>query len=192
MTRVPEDPPPFEPFPLEGSERVYDSYWCGLRKDLIRLPNGELQDYHVFEIAPAVVVVPVLPDGSIVFLWQFRHPHGGTHWEVPAGRIDDGEEPDQAAERELLEETGCRTERLERITGFYPTNGISPHHAHVYVALDCERLVETSHDASERMTVHVLPEDEVRARLVRGDFVDGFTSLALFHHFARRDAEAAT
>ena len=184
MTSIPDDPLPFAPFPVESTTRIYDSHWCGLRRDELRLDNGELQEYHVFEVAPAIVVVPVLPDGSIVLLWQYRHPHGESHWETPAGRIDDGETPASAAERELLEETGFRPGELKHVTRFYPTNGISPHHAHIFIATDCVRVREPTPSPSERISTHVLPESEVRARLLRGDFVDGFTSLALFYHLA--------
>lgn len=179
------DPPPFPPLEVDSSERIYDSYWCGLRRDMVRLPNGNLQEYHVFEIADAVAVVPVLPDGSIVMLWQHRHPLGRTHWEIPAGRVDDGERAPVAAHRELLEETGYEAGELEEIPGFYPTNGISPHHARLFVAHGCRRVAEPTPDPSERMLVRVHPRAEVHRRLLRGDYADGFTALALFHHFAR-------
>jgi 8-oxo-dGTP pyrophosphatase MutT (NUDIX family) len=179
------DPPPFPPFPVARSERVYDSFWCGLRRDHVQLPNGDEQEYHVFEIHDAVAVVPVLPDGSLVMLWQYRYPHGKTHWEVPAGRVDEGESAAAAAERELLEETGYRAQRLVRLGGFYPTNGISPHHAELYAALDCERVRAPELGPCEQLSVHVVPESEVRARLARGDYEDGFTALALFYWFAR-------
>src|SRR6185295_19355219 len=112
----------------------------------------------------------------IVMLWQFRHPHGRTHWEVPAGRVDEGESAAGAAERELLEETGYRPKALVRLGAFYPTNGISPHHAELYAALDCERVQRPEPGPCEKFSVHVMPAAEVRARLVRGDFADGFTA----------------
>jgi len=133
----------------------------------------------------------VLADGSIVMLWQFRHPHGRTHWEVPAGRIDEGESPAQAAERELLEETGHRPGRLVHLAGFHPINGISPHRAELFVALDCRAVQAPTPGPCEKLAVQALPEPEVRARLARGDFDDGFTALALFHWFQRqREGEA--
>ncbi len=186
MSGIPADPPPFAPFPRESSERIYDSRWCGLRKDRVRLADGTLQDYHVFEVSEAVCIVPELADGSIVMLWQYRYPHGRSHWEVPAGRVNPGEPPLAAAQRELLEETGHRAARFESLAGFYPVNGISPHYAHVFVARSCARVRSPNPDPTERMSVHVLPPGEVRERLVRGDFQDGFTALALFQHFARR------
>ncbi len=179
------DPPPFPPFPLASTERIYDSHWCGLRRDMVRLDERTLQEYHVFEIHDAVAVVPALADGSIVMLWQFRHPHGKTHWEIPAGRVDERETATAAAERELLEETGYAPGRLERLAGFYPTNGISPHHAELFVARDCRLVKPPAPDPTERFSVHVIPGSEVRRRLEQGAFEDGFTALALVYHFAR-------
>lgn len=186
MSSAADDPPPFAPFELARSERVYDSYWCGLRRDYVKLPEAKLQEYHVFEIHDAVAVVPVRPDGSIVMLWQYRHPLGLTHWEIPAGRVDEGESPARAAERELLEETGHRAQRIVRLGAFHPTNGISPHRAELFAALDCELVQPPELGPCEKLSVHVVPEPEVRARLLRGDYEDGFTALALFYWFARK------
>lgn len=192
MTTRPGDPAPFPPFALARSERIYDSFWCGLRRDHVKLADGALQEYHVFEIHDAVAVVPVLPDGSIVMLWQFRHPHGKTHWEVPAGRVDEGESPAAAAERELLEETGYRAKRLVHLGGFYPTNGISPHHAELYAALDCERVQSPEPGPCETFSVHVHGQAEVRRRLLAGEFADGFTALALFYYFSSARVAASS
>ena len=180
---APLDPEPFPPFEVARSERIYRSPWCGLRRDIVRLPNGVEQEYHVFEISNAVVVVPELEDGGVVMVGQYRYPHGKTHWEVPAGRIAEGETPEQAARRELLEETGYAAERLEPLPGFYPTNGISAHYAHAFRALGCERAGEPRRDASELMTVRVFARDEARALLRSGRIADGFSALALLYHF---------
>lgn len=182
------DPPPFPPFPVSGTERLYDSSWCSLRRDRIEVGNGREQDYHVLEVADAVCIVPVLPDGSIVMLWQLRHPHGRTHWEVPAGRVDEGETPEAAAARELLEETGHRAGTLERACSFYPVNGLSAHRAHLFLALDCRQVAEPRPDPSERIHVQVMSACEARRRLLAGELEDAFTALALFHHFARVDS----
>lgn len=182
-----QDPPAFEGFPREDSAQLYDSVWCGLRRDLVRLPDGQLQDYHVFEVTDAVVVVPVLPDGSLLLIWQYRYPHGRSHWEVPAGRIRTGETPEEAVRRELAEETGFAAKTLEPLCGFYPINGISAHYAHAFVAEGCERVGEPDLDDSELLLVRRFDPTDVRGLLASGRIRDGFTALALHTWFARRD-----
>jgi ADP-ribose pyrophosphatase len=175
------DPQAFEPFPLARTERIYDSPWVGLRRDLIDLGGGREQEYHVIEISPAVCVVPVLAEGSIAMVWQLRHPHGRTHWEVPAGSIHADEEPLAAARRELLEETGLESERIERLAGFYPTNGISAHYAHAFLATNCERTSELRLDPAERLYPRAFTPEDVEAHLDAGAFADGFTAITLLY-----------
>ena len=104
---APPEPEPFAPFARLESRHVYRSSWCNLRRDVVDLGDGTAQEYHVFEVPDAAVVVPELEDGRIVLIAQYRYPHGRTHWEVPAGRIAPGESPADAARRELFEEAGC-------------------------------------------------------------------------------------
>jgi ADP-ribose pyrophosphatase len=181
-TEPPEDPRPFPPFEVASTRRIYASPWCGLRRDEVVLPGGELQEYHVFEISDAVTVVPVRSDGSIVMVGQYRYPHGRTHWEIPAGRIDSGEDPAAAARRELREETGHRAGRLLPLPGFYPTNGISAHYAHAFVALDCELEGELRLDGSEQLVVRVFERAEVEALIDAGRLADAFTALPLLYY----------
>lgn len=181
----PGDPPPFPPFETVTSEQIYDSPWCGLKRNEVRLPNGKLQEYHLFEISDAVAVLPVRTDGSIVMIGQYRYPHGRTHWEIPAGRIDEGEEPLEAARRELLEETGHAAGELIPIPGFYPTNGISAHYAHAFVALDCEPVAQPNLDDSEQMFTRVFTRAEVEALLDAGKLADAFTALPLLYYLRR-------
>ncbi len=185
---APQNPPPFPPFPVAESRHVYSSPWCALRRDEVLLPGGKLQEYHVFEISDAVAVVPVREDGSLVMIGQYRYPHGKTHWEFPAGRIDEGESPIEAAARELEEETGHRAARIVPLPGFYPTNGISAHYAHVFCALNCEPSGSQDLDASEQLTVQVFSESEVNALLDAGMLQDAFTALPFLYYLRWRDA----
>jgi len=177
------DPPQFRPHDVMRTERVYDSPWCALDRHELRLdpkdtePTGE---YHVFRVPDAIVVVPFMPDGRLAMVWQHRHPHGRTHWEVPAGRINMGESPEAAAQRELTEETGLTAGRLIPLGGFYPMNGISDHFAFAFCALDCEATHALELDDAERLIVRTRPLASVKAELLDGRLRDGFTALALF------------
>lgn len=182
---LPADPPPFEPFKLERSVRIYESRWCGLRRDEVVTEGGARIEHHVLEIPDAVVVVPATSEGRIVLIGQYRYPHGRTHWEIPAGRIAPGESPEEAAARELREETGCVAERIVPLAGFYPINGISPHFAHAFAALGCRRVHELELEAAERILPREFPPEDVRALLRAGKLDDAFTALALFHYFDR-------
>lgn len=186
-TRVPDDPAPFPPLGLARSERIYLSPWCGLRRDIVVLPDGAEHEYHVFEISDAVAVVPVLADGRAVLIGQYRYPHGKTHWEVPAGRIQEDESPAEAARRELREETGYRANDLERLPGFYPTNGISAHYAHAFVAHGCERAFALQLDDTERLVVRVFTRGEIEALLDAGRIQDAFAALTLLYWLRRSE-----
>jgi len=178
------EPAPFAPFARLDTRRVYDSPWCALRRDLVQLPNGSEQEYHVFEVSDAVAVVPELASGELALLWQYRYPHGRTHWEVPAGRVQPGEAPEQAALRELREEAGLSCTRLERLPGFYPINGISDHYAHAFVARGCVRAGEPEPEPAEQLLVRTLSRERVHALWLGGAFADGFSALALAYYFA--------
>jgi ADP-ribose pyrophosphatase len=185
---IPDDPSPFEPFERLRTQRLYDSPWVGLRRDVVRRDGGPEHEYHVVEIGDAVAVVPVCDDGTIVLVGQYRYPHGRTHWEVPAGRLHAGESPVAGAQRELLEETGHTARTFEPLPGFYPINGISAHWAHLFVARGCTRVAEPDLDALEQLVVCAFSRAEVEALLDAGRFADGFTALALLHHLRRERA----
>ncbi|MGH7151117.1 MAG: NUDIX domain-containing protein, partial [Planctomycetota bacterium] len=95
------------PYRTLGSERLYQSVYCALRRDRVALPGGGRGVHHVIEIPDAAIVVPVLNDGRIVLIKQYRYASGGYLYEVPAGRPDRPGEPwEECARRELREETG--------------------------------------------------------------------------------------
>ena len=183
--RVPDDPAPFPPFELARSERIYASPWCGLRRDIVRVPGGAEREYHVFEVGEAVAVVPVLADGRVVLIGQYRYPHGRTHWEIPAGRLGEGEAPAAAAERELSEETGHRCTHLEALPGFYPTNGISAHYAHAFVAHGCEPAGAPRPDDTEQIVVKAFARADVERLLDAGRIQDAFAAISLMYWLRR-------
>lgn len=182
---TPDDPEPFAPFERVHTERIYDSPWVGLRRDIVRKGGGPEREYHVVEITDAVAIVPVCADGTILLVGQYRYPHGRTHWEIPAGRLHAGESALDGAARELREETGHRALTYEPLAGFYPVNGISAHWAHLFVARGCWRVGEVELDDLEQLVVRAFSRAEVEALLDAGRFADGFTALAILQYLRR-------
>ena len=94
-----------------SSKPVFDGRLLHVHVDTVRLPNGKITTREMADHQGAIAVVPILPDGSIIFVKQFRYPMGTVMYELPAGKIDPGEDKDVCAVRELSEETGYEADR---------------------------------------------------------------------------------
>ena len=106
-----------------SSEMVYQGRVFGLRRDEVVEPSGVRTTREVITHPGSVVVLPVLPDGRIVMIRQYRHATRQYLWELVAGRKEPEETPKQGAARELLEETGYRAKRLKVFLDVFPTPG---------------------------------------------------------------------
>jgi ADP-ribose pyrophosphatase len=106
-----------------SSTSIYEGAVFGIRRDEVIEPSGVRAIREVITHPGSVVVLPVLPDGRILLIQQYRHATRQYLWELVAGRIDSGETPKAAAARELIEETGYRAKRLRVFLEMFPTPG---------------------------------------------------------------------
>ena len=106
-----------------NSTSIYEGPVFGLRRDEVIEPSGVRAIREVITHPGSVVVLPVLPDGRILLIQQYRHATRQYLWELVAGRIDSGETPKAAAARELIEETGYRAKRFRVFLEMFPTPG---------------------------------------------------------------------
>ncbi len=106
-----------------SSTTVYEGPVFGIRRDEVIEPSGVRTTREVITHPGSVVVLPVLPDGRILLIQQYRHATRQYLWELVAGRMDPGETPKVAARRELIEETGYRAKRLRVFLDVFPTPG---------------------------------------------------------------------
>ena len=106
-----------------SSTTIYEGLVFGIRRDEVIEPSGVRTTREVITHPGSVVVLPVLPDGRILLIQQYRHAARQYLWELVAGRIDPGETPKVAAARELIEETGYRAKRFRVFLDIFPTPG---------------------------------------------------------------------
>ena len=131
---------------LLDSKSVFKGKMINLRVDNVQLPDGNKAAREVVEHPGAVAVVPVLPDGRIILVKQYRHPVGEVTWEVPAGKLAKKEDPEGCAYRELEEETGYKAKKMRKLTAFFTTPGFTDEIIHLYAAQDLEEASQKTDD----------------------------------------------
>src|SRR5215218_8723660 len=162
-----------------GREYLYQSPWCAFRVDEVELPGRARIEYGVLESGGFATVVPVSDGGDVVLVRQWRQPLDAFTLELPSGGIDAGEEPELAARRELFEETGYRTEKLEHLASVHTSTGRSTEVCHLFrcVAVRDERGPRP--EATEFIQVVELPFGEVLQKVSEGEITDAATVLGL-------------
>lgn len=171
-----------------GGELIYRGRVINLRVDQVELPGGRVTSREVVEHPGAVAIVPLLDDGRVVLVRQYRHAAGGTLLEIPAGTLDQpGETPEAAAARELQEETGYSAARLTPLATFYPAPGFASELMHLFVATGLTQGDQGQMD-DEQITVEWTPLSSVPDLLARGELRDAKTLVGLL---AVRDAGLA-
>ncbi|MCK6447424.1 MAG: NUDIX hydrolase [Planctomycetes bacterium] len=123
---------------LLASELLFSGRIFELRRERLRLPSGLEQDLAVIDHPGAVAIAAELDDGRLILVRQYRHAVGDWLVELPAGRLEPGEAPLVAAQRELEEETGARARQWTLLARFYPAPGFCSECMHVFHARDIE------------------------------------------------------
>jgi rSAM/selenodomain-associated transferase 1 len=169
------DPPDVR---LDASRLVVGSPWRTVLEDRLSAGSGRSTSYMYLAVPRAVFVVPVTERGEIVLVRQYRHPVRDWTLEVPAGSVEDGELPLEAAERELLEEVGGRAREWQHLTTFYSSSAHLSLRSDAFLAVGV--VLETPRPGDDEDLVLVrLPVADALDRARAGDFVEGQTALAL-------------
>lgn len=156
------------------SRRVFSGRVVSLRVDRVVMPGGREASREVVEHPGAVAVVAAEPGGRLVLVRQYRYPIQEELLEIPAGKMEEGEDPGVTACREMEEETGFRPGRLERITTFFTSPGFSNETLHLYFAWDLEPASGCP-DEDEHLAVELLEPREAVARINSGSIRDAKT-----------------
>ncbi len=171
---------------VHGERVIYDSEWMRLALTDVEIPDGPRFEHHVLRMpAHAAGTVVADPARGVLLLWRHRFTTDTWGWEVPAGRIDAGESPSEAAAREVLEETGWQPGPLSHLTTYFPHNGTSDATFHLFVASGATHVGPPS-DPSESERVEWLAVDDVRAAISAGEVRDGLSLTALLWWLVHR------
>jgi 8-oxo-dGTP pyrophosphatase MutT (NUDIX family) len=164
---------------VHGEREIYDSEWMRLVLVDVEVPGIDRFDHHVirYPLAASGTVVRD-PDRGVLLLWRHRFITDTWGWEIPAGRIEPGETPEQAAVRETVEETGWRPGPLRSLGSYAPSNGSSDQRFHMFLADGATHLGDpTDVGESERIAWHT--PAEVRELIAGGLVTDGLSLTAL-------------
>lgn len=167
-----------EPRVME-STRPFEGRVVTLRVDRVRHPDGLEHLLEVVEHRETVTLVALDDAGDLVLVRQYRHPTGRALLETPAGCIDPGETPAEAANRELAEETGLRARDLRPLGGFYLAPGWATEYMHAFLALDLEPHAAEA-DSDERIQVERVTPADWEEMILDGRVVD-CKSIAAWH-----------
>ena len=163
-----------------SSEDVYQGKFLKFKKDIVKLPDGN-QTFREYLIHPgAVAIVPLLDDGRILLERQFRYPVDAAMLEIPAGKLEVGEDPLLCAQRELLEETGYTASTWEFLGRIHPVISYSTEFIDIYLAKGLT-LGERSLDDGEFLDVFSATLDEMHQWIADGKITDVKTIISVYH-----------
>jgi ADP-ribose pyrophosphatase len=160
------------------SQPIYEGRIVRFRVDTVALPDGSRAIREIIGTPGAVVIVPLTDDVQVRMVRQYRSAIGEFLLELPAGTLEPNEAPEQAAPRELAEETGDRATRWRRLTGFYTMPGICDEYLHLFLATGLTPG-QTNQEADEFIEVVTLPLDEALDMVWRGEIRDAKTIIGL-------------
>ena len=167
------------PFELLKSEILMKGRAFCIRRDYLRTPDGRETKYDIIEHSGSVVIIPIDEKGNVLLVRQYRHATGGDLLELPAGTLDDNEDPEVCAAREIREETGMAAQVLTKLGDFYLAPGYSTEFMVVYLATGLSKS-PLNPDDDEFLSVESIPIAEAIRMAERGEIPDAKSLAALF------------
>ena len=168
-----------------ASRRAYSGRIINLDVDSVEFPNGTVGELEMIRHPGASAIVPFLsdprgPDPQLLLIKQYRYAADGYMYEIPAGRLNQGEDPRDCAIRELREETGCTAAKVEHLYTMYTTPGFTDERIHIFMATGLTAGA-TAHEADEFLTVETVAMRRALEMIKSGEINDGKTAAGLLY-----------
>lgn len=157
-----------------SGEEIFNGHVFSVHLDKVKISDGSIRPREVVEHRGGVGVVAIDNDGGVYMVRQFRYAVGKAILEIPAGKLEKGEEPLSSAKRELAEETGCTAENWTSLGVMYPTPGYCSEALHIYMATGLTPGRQNLDDG-EILTVEKIPLEKIMDMIMAGDIMDGKT-----------------
>jgi len=161
-----------------STKHIFTGRAISLRIDTVRRSDGRETTREIIEHAPVIAVLAIDDNDNLLLVKQYRTPAEKELLEIPAGGIEPGEEPVDAAIREMQEETGFKPGKLVRLGGFYSTPGFSNEYLHVFLATELAPGRLYAEDTDEIELVRI-PLSEIKGLVLNGQIEDAKTLAAL-------------
>ena len=166
-----------------SSQDIFKGKILDVKMDTVRLPNGKTATRELIRHIGAVCIVAVTEDDEVIVEHQYRYPFDEVVVEIPAGKLDSkNEDPADAAERELMEETGITAGDMTYMGKFYPTCGYSDEVIHMYLAKNLS-FGDRNLDDDEFLDVRAIPIESLVADIMAGKIPDGKTQAAVMRAY---------
>jgi len=175
-----------------SSEKLMETPYFALRSDGYRLPDGAVKNpYYVLERPDAAIIFPLTASGEVVMVRQYRPPLARMELGLPAGLVERGEDPEEAAKRELAEETGFGGGGWEPLTALASSPSLKDNWAHLFLARGVERITSPDPDEHERVEVVQAPVGDLTGMVFSGKIVSssGVAAVMLALHRLERSGD---
>ena len=161
-----------------SSKQIFDGKIVKLFVDAVELPNGQIATREIVRHPGAVCVVPLTNEGEVVMVKQFRYPFERVLLEIPAGKLEPGEDPLEAVKRELEEESGAVAGKIDHLGEMYTTVAIFDEVIQIYLARDLT-FTNAHPDEDEFIETEKIPLNTLIDMVMSGEIKDAKTQIAL-------------
>ncbi|HHW13872.1 MAG TPA: NUDIX hydrolase [Firmicutes bacterium] len=167
-------------------EEIFRGALLAVRREQVRLPDGRRATREIVAHAPAVAILAVDGEDRVLLVRQFRKPLEEALWEVPAGKVEPGEDPQECARRELAEEAGVTAERWSLVGRIATTPGFCDEVIHLFRAEGLHPVAGVEADPDEALEVKAVPWTEVLGMVERGELWDAKSLCLVLGEAVRR------
>ncbi len=171
--------PPEAIWKVHGTRQLYASSWCEFEMVDVELPSGRRFEHEAIRFPSDAVGTAVVVDDNLLMIWSHRMIPGIWGWEITAGVLDPGESPDEAARREVLEETGWDCGPVEGVCSWHPSSGTSDQRFHLCRASSASHVGAPA-ELDEAAEVAWIPLGDLPDMVDKGEIADGLTMVAVW------------